>query len=38
MRIVVAYPIVLQLEYHRELESMGDLKVYNTCLCQTMSS
>lgn len=30
MRIVVADPIVLQLEYHRELESMGDLKVYNT--------
>lgn len=30
IRIVVADPIVLQLEYHKELENMGDLKVYNT--------
>ena len=28
--IVVADPIVLQLEYHKVLESLGELKVYNT--------
>jgi D-3-phosphoglycerate dehydrogenase len=30
MKIVVADPIVLQLEYHKKLERMGELKVYNT--------
>ncbi|MBN2487407.1 MAG: glycerate dehydrogenase [Methanosarcinaceae archaeon] len=30
MKIVVADPIVLHLEYQEELEKMGELKVYNT--------
>jgi hypothetical protein len=30
MKIVVADPIVVQLEQHKKLEIMGELKVYNT--------
>ncbi|TGC08900.1 2-hydroxyacid dehydrogenase [Methanolobus halotolerans] len=30
MKIVVADPIVLQPEYHKRLQEMGELKVYNT--------
>lgn len=30
MNIVVADPIVLQLEYHKKLEEMGKLRIYNT--------